>query len=434
MSDKRKIWNYLISAGMTQQGAAGMMGNLQAESGLIPNRVEIRCLNRYKEQGKVYTDSTYTAFVNDGTISKAEFLRPMGKQYGYGLAQWTSPSRKEGLYDLCKRLKVSIGDLNAQLEFLIKELKTGYTSVWKTLTSTKDIRTASNAVLMKFEMPADQGVSVQNTRYNYSKAIYDEMFTPEVTAGDVIAVMASWVGYSETNGKYKQIIDIYNEYGAVHGYPRGYKVSYQDQWCDVAVSAAFIKADAIDLLGGAECGVEEHVALFKKKGIWTDDKKITPQAGYVIVYDWGGDGYADHIGIVESVTEGIAGKTITVLEGNYNDCVGRRYIPVGWASIKGYAMPKYAVNSTPEKPTEKPADSKLNTTEKWVGMVTADFLNVRTWAGAEYPNIKSYPVLAYGNLISVCDSVKALNGIPWYYVKIADKYYGFVSSKYVVRV
>ena len=111
--DKRIVWNYLVKSGMTPEGAAGMMGNLQAESGIIPNRVETKCLNRYKEQGKIYTDATYTAFVNDGTISKAEFLRPMGKQYGYGLAQWTSPGRKEGLYDLCKKLGVSIGDPDA---------------------------------------------------------------------------------------------------------------------------------------------------------------------------------------------------------------------------------------------------------------------------------------------------------------------------------
>ena len=68
---KVEVWNYLIKAGMTPQGAASMMGNLQAESGIIANRVEILCLNRYKEQGKYYTDATYTALVDDGSITKA---------------------------------------------------------------------------------------------------------------------------------------------------------------------------------------------------------------------------------------------------------------------------------------------------------------------------------------------------------------------------
>ena len=30
------IWNYLIKSGMTKAGAAGTMGNLEADSGLVP--------------------------------------------------------------------------------------------------------------------------------------------------------------------------------------------------------------------------------------------------------------------------------------------------------------------------------------------------------------------------------------------------------------
>ena len=86
METARKVWTYLLRAGLTPEGAAGLMGNIYAESGMIPNRVEILCLRRLKEQGKIYTDATYTAFVDDGTISREEFLHPLpGKQYGYGL-------------------------------------------------------------------------------------------------------------------------------------------------------------------------------------------------------------------------------------------------------------------------------------------------------------------------------------------------------------
>ena len=41
----RTVWAYLIKY-MTPEGAAGVMGNLYAESGIIPNRVEILCLKR----------------------------------------------------------------------------------------------------------------------------------------------------------------------------------------------------------------------------------------------------------------------------------------------------------------------------------------------------------------------------------------------------
>ena len=69
----KKTWAKLIEAGMTKEGAAGLMGNLFAESGIIPIRVETLCLQRLREAGKYYTNATYTAFVDDGTISRAEF-------------------------------------------------------------------------------------------------------------------------------------------------------------------------------------------------------------------------------------------------------------------------------------------------------------------------------------------------------------------------
>lgn len=76
----------------------------------------------------------------------------------------------------------------------------------------------------------------------------------------------------------------------------------------------------------------------------------------------------------------------------------------------------------------------LSKTPKWVGKVTANTLNVRTWAGTEYAQLKSYPTLAKGNLVDVCDTIKAKNGASWYYIRIAGKYFGFVSTKYICKV
>ena len=62
------------------------------------------------------------------------------------------------------------------------------------------------------------------------------------------------------------------------------------------------------------------------------------------MYDWqdsgSGDntGTPDHIGIVEKVD----GKTVTVIEGNYNDSVKRRQIQIGGRYIRGYVTPKYS--------------------------------------------------------------------------------------------
>lgn len=173
---KRKIWNCLIDAGLTEAGAAGLMGNLQAESGLIPNKVETLCLKRLAEVGKTYTDATYTALVDDGTISMDEFLHPLPyKVYGYGLAQWTNPDRKAGLYTLAKARKTSIGDLGTQLEWLVSELKMGYRSVWRMLSTTDKLYDATVTVLTEFEAPADTGLNVRTQRYLAAISIRDEM-------------------------------------------------------------------------------------------------------------------------------------------------------------------------------------------------------------------------------------------------------------------
>jgi len=122
-------------------------------------------------------------------------------------------------------------------------------------------------------------------------------------------------------------------------------VSYSDAYCDTTISAIFIKLNAVDLIGGTECGVENHVALFKKAGIWEEDGTIIPDPGDLIVYNWDdytqpNNGYSDHIGMVESVSN----NNIIAMEGNMNGGkVGRRTIPIGWGYIRGYAKPKYGV-------------------------------------------------------------------------------------------
>ena len=45
-SIEKNIWDYLIKEINNPYGVAGLMGNIYAESGMIPNRVEVLCLNR----------------------------------------------------------------------------------------------------------------------------------------------------------------------------------------------------------------------------------------------------------------------------------------------------------------------------------------------------------------------------------------------------
>ena len=113
------IWNYLKSKIGNEYGVAGLMGNLYAESGLRPNNLE----NGY-EDDLGYSDSSYTIAVDNGTYTKSQFINDKA---GYGLAQWTYWSRKQGLYELWKEGSYSsISAIDLQLEYLYYELQNSY--------------------------------------------------------------------------------------------------------------------------------------------------------------------------------------------------------------------------------------------------------------------------------------------------------------------
>ena len=270
------------------------------------------------------------------------------------------------------------------------------------------------------------------------------------TADDYLKVWRSWNGYSEANGKYKEIIDIYNEEMPL---PRGYKVGYQDAWCDVTVSAAAIKAGMTDLIG-RECSCEEHVKRFQEKGIWIEDGNIIPHPGYLVAYNWNdgtqpNDGFSDHIGVVECVK----GNRIICMEGNYKNVVTRREIPVGWGYIRGYAAPKYEEKAYAEYEHQEhlSQNEKDGHTEKshliqnegnnkqelcksiiQNGIVKVNsWLNVRKWARTSY-DVCSFSPLGNGEEVGICDIVKDETGAVWYYIKYKGKY-GFVHSRYVER-
>lgn len=89
---------------------------------------------------------------------------------------------------------------------------------------------------------------------------------------------------------------------------------------------------------------------------------------------------------------------------------------------------------TAEPPKQEIANKQDKTQRIFVGKVTASALNVRTWAGTEFPQIKSYPTLNRGNLVDVMNYTQTANdGSKWYYIRIAGKYHGFVSEEYIQR-
>ena len=163
MSEKT-IWEYLKAQGLTDAGVAGLMGNLYAESGLRPNNLQ----NGY--EGKLgMADAEYTEMVDRGTYANFGNDRA-----GYGLAQWTYPSRKAALLAYAKAAGKSIGDLEMQLGFLMQELSAGYKTVLNILRTTVSVREASDIVLLQFERPADQSEARRKQRAEYGQKYFDK--------------------------------------------------------------------------------------------------------------------------------------------------------------------------------------------------------------------------------------------------------------------
>ena len=208
-------------------------------------------------------------------------------------------------------------------------------------------------------------MDVKNITYNYPSPVVEiwrlrtekqtvtrtETRTYTTEGKDVekyLDVWRSWIGYSEENGKFKQIIDIYNSHKPL---ARGYKVKYDDEWCDTTVSAAAIKAGMVDLIG-TECGCGFHIEIFKSKGIWIG-KTSDPKPGDIILYSKGGVGWPYHIGVVETNN---GNGTITIINGNSGatgkksgSSVSRWTHSINYKDIRGYARPKYAGSEEKEE-------------------------------------------------------------------------------------
>lgn len=93
---------------MSAAGACGLMGNMQAESGMKSSIVQ-RGMTEL-------SDAEYTRRADCGELDFAH------DGVGYGLVQWTFGPRKEKLLGFARAAGVSVGDEDMQVKFCISEL------------------------------------------------------------------------------------------------------------------------------------------------------------------------------------------------------------------------------------------------------------------------------------------------------------------------
>lgn len=89
----------------------------------------------------------------DSTVHEGYTGGGLWESGGYGVCQWTDPSRKQGLQDLANSRGVSVSDENTQVDYMVHELKAYGLFDKMNNASPQD---AARMFMMKFEKPADQ--------------------------------------------------------------------------------------------------------------------------------------------------------------------------------------------------------------------------------------------------------------------------------------
>lgn len=147
IDDFAKTWAFLrVGMGISSKAAAGVMGNIYAESAVSHDNAQ---------DNKSYPGKHNPEYIFDGSDG-----------VGYGLIQWTAKERKNGLAYTASRMGLKVSDINAQLSFLRKELTGEFSSAWKSIESASTVNKACDIFLKEIEKPAVPNYSERRTYAN----------------------------------------------------------------------------------------------------------------------------------------------------------------------------------------------------------------------------------------------------------------------------
>ena len=346
MTIQEYMYRRFRKAGMTVEGACAVLGQIQHESGFKPTNAE---------DSKGVNDDVYTKQVDNGAISKQQF---MYDSIGYGYAQWTFYDRKGKMYDFHRAKGKSIGDSDTQIAFLLWEMQHDYSDQWKLVTSSHDLETCSWELLDKWENP-DGKDEQKPIRYGSAFSFYQQFrnlelgddtdMTESEAIEKVLNQARSEIGYHEKASnsqlddktansgtgnwtKYARDIDsLKNFYNtAKNGY----------MWCDLWYDWLLVTCFGPELgremlcqpLKSAGAGCKFSVQYYKQYNRWF----TSPQPGDQIFFTYAPGEYS-HTGIVESVSDG----QVTTIEGNASDQVMRKVYSINDGIIAGYGRPRW---------------------------------------------------------------------------------------------
>ena len=169
-------------------------------------------------------------------------------------------------------------------------------------------------------------------------------------AEDLVAVAKSQLGYQESTANFRlaedgQTHQGYTRYGAWYGNPYG-------DWCAMFASFCLHYAQIPESFVPVNSGSAAWIPQLQNVGIYDTPDDYSPQSGDLVFFDTDANGSADHVGIVESVTD----SHMTVVEGNSSDMVKENTYSLNDGTVVGYGK-------LPENPETVEEDSTKEDTE-----------------------------------------------------------------------
>ena len=282
---QQQIWNYLLEITNNAYAAAGLMGNLYAESGLNSTNLQDAC-----EASLGYEDGTYTEAVDSGSYDA--FATDWA---GYGLAQWTWQERKQNLLAFAQDAGMSVGSLDLQLRFVAWELEER--GLLSELQAVRSVRKASDLVLFRYEAPLDTSAKTQTVRCGLSMTFYNQ-FAGTLSQGqkDILEVTANPAAYGipEINvGGLQWVKLVYEAAGvpfesACCAYHSGTKYGTSSDWNAIAPGSVLYGFD----------GTAGHAGIYLGNGMvchCDGSLEITTLEGWITAYQGYGWGWPGEI-------------------------------------------------------------------------------------------------------------------------------------------
>jgi hypothetical protein len=175
---KEQIWYFFTKeVGLSPEGTAGIMGNMQAESGFNPASAQT---------SGAWQDMSSRNINNGGGG-------------GVGLVQWDG-GRRPAYINYAESHKADPKSIVPQLNYIWKELNSNYTQALSGLQSASSPEDAAYAFHKYYEISADSEDRIRNTRMKYARDAYNTYFSKTITGTVPTSSTDNPCGDEDNNG------------------------------------------------------------------------------------------------------------------------------------------------------------------------------------------------------------------------------------------